>query len=63
MRNWRDKLWNIEYSDYVYLDVEAGSPEEAKEIAENTDGGEFKEDGVGDWEYDRTETETGDVID
>ena len=50
-------------TDYVYLDVEAGSPEEAKEIAENTDGGEFKEDGVGDWEYDRTETETGDVID
>jgi hypothetical protein len=50
-------------TDYVYLDVEAGSPEEAKEIAKNTDGGEFKEDGVGDWEYDRTETETGDVID
>lgn len=24
-------------TDYVYLDVEAGSPEEAKEIAENTD--------------------------
>ena len=23
-------------TDYVYLDVEAGSPEEAKEIAENT---------------------------
>ena len=36
---------------------------EAEDIAENTDGGEFKEDGVGDWEYDRTETETGDVID
>lgn len=49
--------------DYVYLDVEANSPEEAQEIAEDTDGGEFKADGYGDWEYDRTETETGDIID
>ena len=31
-------------TDYVYLDVEADSLEEAKEIAENTDGGEFIED-------------------
>ena len=50
-------------TDYVYLDVEAGSPEEAKEIAENTDGGECKEDGVCEWDSYRTETETGDVID
>lgn len=50
--------------DYVYLDVEADSLDEAKEIAENTDGGEFIEDfGTGDWEYDRTEDENGNVID
>ena len=28
-------------TEYVYIDVEADSIEEAKEIAENTDGGEF----------------------
>lgn len=28
-------------TDYLYLDVEANSLEEAKEIAENTDSGEF----------------------
>ena len=50
-------------TDYVYLDVEADSLEEAKEIAENTDGGEFIEDGAGDWEYDYTEDENGNVID
>ena len=50
-------------TEYVYLDVEADSLEEAKEIAENTDGGEFIEDGAGDWEYDYTEDENGNVID
>lgn len=50
-------------TDYVYLDVESDSLEEAKEIAENTDGGEFIEDGAGDWEYDYTEDENGNVID
>ena len=44
--------------------ISAGdSLEEAKEIAENTDGGEFIEDGAGDWEYDYTEDENGNVID
>ena len=33
--------------DYLYLDVEADTLEEAKEIAENTDGGEFIDDGIG----------------
>jgi len=37
--------------------------EEAKEIAENTDSGEFVEDGAGDWEYDRTEDKDGNVLD
>ena len=49
--------------DYVYIDVEADSIEEAKEIAENTDGGEFIEDGVGDWEYDRGMDENGNILD
>jgi hypothetical protein len=48
--------------DYVYLDVEANSLEEAQEIAENADGGEFTEDGVGDWEYCYTKDADGDVI-
>lgn len=37
--------------------------EKAKEIAENTDSGEFVEDGAGDWEYDRTEDKDGNVLD
>ena len=49
--------------DYLYLDVEADTFEEAKEIAEYTDGGSFIEDGIGDWEYDHTEDENGDVVD
>ena len=49
-------------TDYVYLDVEADSLEEAKEIAENTDGGEFIEDGTGDWKYEYTADENGNVI-
>ena len=50
-------------TEYLYIDVEADSIEEAIEIAENTDGGEFIEDGVGDWEYDRTMDENGNVLD
>lgn len=49
--------------DYVYLDVEADSLEEAWEIAGDTDGGDFINDGVGEWEYDRTMDENGNVID
>lgn len=50
-------------TEYLYIDVEADSIEEAKEIAENTDGGEFIEDGVGDWEYDRVMDENGNILD
>lgn len=50
-------------TDYVYIDVEADSIEEAKEIAENTDGGEFIEDGIGAWEYDRVMDENGNILD
>lgn len=54
----------VEVDDnYMYLNVEADSLEEAKETAENTDGGEFINAGSGDWEYDYTEDENGNVID
>jgi len=49
--------------DYLYLDVEADTLEEAKEIAKNTDGGEFIDSGIGYWEYDHTENEKGVVVD
>lgn len=49
--------------DYIYLEVKADTFEEAKEIAENTDGGNYVEHRFGDWEYDHTEDENGDVID
>ena len=49
--------------NYMYLDVEADTFEEAKEIAEYTDCGSFIENGIGDWEYDHTEDENGNVID
>lgn len=49
---------------YFYLDVEADTVEEAKEIADNTDGSEFTElDGYGEWYYDSTEDDQGIVID
>lgn len=49
--------------DYVYLDVEADSVEEAKAIAEDTDGGDFINDGFGEFEYDYTIDEDGYVVD
>jgi len=36
-------------SDY-YIDVQAKNQEEAKDIADNTDGGEFIENGLGSWD-------------
>ena len=50
-------------TSYVCLDVEANSLEEAKEIAENTDGGDFVENGLGDWEYYYTMDQSGEIID
>ncbi len=60
MANFRVRYKSI---SYMYLDVEADSIAEAKDIAENTDGGEFLEDGVGDWEYDCTKDENGKLVD
>ena len=39
-------------TSYAHLDVEAETVEKAKEIAENTDGGEFIDTGDGGWEID-----------
>ena len=33
-----------------WIEIEAVSIKEAREIAKNTDGGDFSENGVGDWE-------------
>lgn len=48
------RVWARSISD-VYLDVEAETEEEARDIAENTDGGLFTDAGTGDWEYGTTE--------
>lgn len=42
------RVWAQSITD-VYLDVEAESEEEAKEIAEVTDGGDFQYTVWGDW--------------
>lgn len=46
----------------VYIDVEANSPEEAYEIYDETDGGDFIESGCG-WYYDgMMDLETGKFV-
>jgi hypothetical protein len=37
---------------YVYADIEADSLSEAKEIAYDMDGGDFKQTSFGDWNID-----------
>lgn len=44
------RVWAESISD-VYLDVEAETEEEAMEIAMDTDGGDYIEDGCGDWVF------------
>ncbi len=46
------RVW-AESIDYVYVDIEAGSPEEAMEAADALDGGEFVRDGC-DWQFSET---------
>ena len=36
---------------YVYIDIEAEDEYKAKELAEELDGGDFHDDGYGDWEW------------
>lgn len=43
------KVW-AKYTSYCYLDVEAEDADEAMEIAEETDGGEYTPTPEGDWE-------------
>jgi hypothetical protein len=40
------------YTTYVSMLIEADSLDEAKDIAYNADGGDFKETGLGDWNID-----------
>lgn len=42
------RIW-AESISYVYLDVEADNIHKAMEIAEEVDGGDFHDDGYGDW--------------
>lgn len=53
------RVW-AKMTTYCYLDVDADSADEANEIAENTDGGDFIEDDYtygGEWDilYEDTE--------
>ena len=48
--------------DYVYLDVEAEDEDQAREIAEEADGGAFHEDGC-DWEFSEDVIELDDDAD
>lgn len=40
------------YMTYCYLDVEAENADEARELGQEADGGEFKADVYGDWNID-----------
>ena len=42
------RVW-AESISYVYLDVDAESEDESREIAEEADGGEFECSAFGDW--------------
>ena len=44
------RVWAQSISD-VYVDIEADSEEKAREIAEKLDGGDFHDDGFGDWVF------------
>lgn len=50
---------------YAYVNVEADSMEEAKEIADNRvlNGEELIEDNIGGWSYDHTYDENGNITD
>ena len=55
------RVWAQSISD-VYLDVEAESPEEAIQIADATDGGDFIDSSYGDWILNR-DPDMVDVLD
>lgn len=41
---------HVTMSSYLFIDVEADSAEDARDIAVNVDGGAFIEDGMGSWD-------------
>lgn len=44
------RVWAQCISD-VYIDIEAESEEKARELAEDIDGADFHDDGIGDWVF------------
>ena len=40
------------YTSYCYMDIQAENLDEAREIAYNADGGDFTDQGLGDWNID-----------
>lgn len=44
------RVWAQCISD-VYVDIEAESEEKARELAEDIDGADFHDDGIGDWVF------------
>lgn len=46
------------YETYLYLDVVADTLEQALQVAEDSDGGEWTEYDHGDWEIDQKVSET-----
>jgi hypothetical protein len=41
--------------EYLYLDIEAENLDEARQIAYDSDGGDYKSQGLGDWQIDSIE--------
>jgi hypothetical protein len=60
MENMMTKTFKIQASYTVFLDatVEAENLDEARDIAYNMDGGDFKDTGMGDWNIDNIFEET-----
>lgn len=55
---------NASYLSYVTAEIEADSFEEALEIYDDMDGGEFEDTGLGEWRlYAITCDDTGETID
>lgn len=44
------RVWAQSISD-VYIDIEAENEDDAREAAEFVDGGDFHDDGLGDWVF------------
>ena len=44
--------------NYFYLDIEANNDDEAWKIAYDSDGGDYKQQGLGDWQIDNIDEVT-----